>query len=84
MGPSCRMCSISCSWRAVICAIGRCSSARPSLPGCGGSPEPLRHFEHFADEGSRVFESACGLKAEGLISKRRGALYRLPPLASWG
>jgi bifunctional non-homologous end joining protein LigD len=39
--------------------------------------------EHIAEDGPRVFEHACRLGAEGIVSKRLDASYRSGPCAAW-
>jgi ATP-dependent DNA ligase len=39
--------------------------------------------EHVAEDGSTVFERACRLDAEGIVSKRVDGTYRSGPCAAW-
>jgi bifunctional non-homologous end joining protein LigD len=39
--------------------------------------------EHIAEDGPRVFEHACRLGAEGIVSRRLDASYRSGPCAAW-
>jgi bifunctional non-homologous end joining protein LigD len=48
-----------------------------------GSGGPIRLSEHVEGAGSVVFEQACGLKLEGIISKRKDAPYVPGRSASW-
>jgi len=42
----------------------------------GGSPSPLRFSEHLAQDGPTMFEHACRLGLEGIVSKRIDLPYR--------
>jgi bifunctional non-homologous end joining protein LigD len=39
-------------------------------------PQPIRYVDHVVGEGQRVFEQACALTLEGIVSKDRAAPYR--------
>jgi bifunctional non-homologous end joining protein LigD len=53
-----------------------------SLVGRGGSGR-LRYTEHFDGRGADVFESACRLGLEGIVSKRRDLPYQPGRRDSW-
>lgn len=44
---------------------------------------PIRFSEHFAADGKKVFEQACSLGAEGIISKLSSASYSSTRGSSW-
>ena len=48
----------------------------------GGGNGIIRYTDHFDTEGAEVFRQACQLGAEGIISKLRGAPYRLDARSS--
>jgi bifunctional non-homologous end joining protein LigD len=48
-----------------------------------GSKAGILLNEHLAEEGALVFEHACRLGAEGIVSKRIDAPYRSAPHAAW-
>ena len=51
-----------------------------------GRPGPrttIRYSEHVAGGGARVFEEACRLKLEGIVSKKRDAPYKPGRTDSW-
>jgi bifunctional non-homologous end joining protein LigD len=48
-----------------------------------GDDSPLRFSEHFAADGKKVFEQACSLGAEGIISKLSSAPYSSTRGSSW-
>lgn len=52
------------------------------LPG-GGNGSPLRLSEHFAAKGSEVFAKACGLGAEGIVSKLAANPYQTGRSGAW-
>jgi ATP-dependent DNA ligase len=39
--------------------------------------------EHIAGDGPTVFEHACRLGAEGIVSKRVNSIYRSGPCPGW-
>ena len=39
--------------------------------------------EHFEEDGALVFDAACQLGCEGIVSKRRGSPYRSGRSAHW-
>jgi bifunctional non-homologous end joining protein LigD len=47
------------------------------------APGQFVYVEPFAEDGPRVFEHACRLGLEGIVSKRRDAPYRSGVQASW-
>lgn len=49
----------------------------------GLDDSPIRFSEHFAADGKRVFEEACSLGAEGIISKLSSAPYSSTRGSSW-
>jgi bifunctional non-homologous end joining protein LigD len=48
-----------------------------------GSDAGIVLNEHLAIEGALVFEHACKLGAEGIVSKRVAAPYRSGPYSAW-
>ena len=47
-------------------------------------PRPLRYVDHVVGDGPRVFQQACGMGLEGIVSKDRAAPYRAGARnASW-
>lgn len=48
-----------------------------------GRSSRLRYLDHIIGDGERVFRAACESGAEGIVSKRRSALYRSRRDASW-
>ena len=44
---------------------------------------PVRYSEHFAEQGSLVLKQACGLRLEGIISKRKDAPYPAGRSEAW-
>ena len=48
-----------------------------------GEDSPIRFSEHFAADGKKVFEQACALGAEGIISKLSSAPYSSTRGSSW-
>ena len=46
-------------------------------------PEAIIYNEHFTLDGSTVFEHACRLGLEGIVSKRLDAPYRSGPSKTW-
>ena len=49
------------------------------LRGCDG----IRFTEHLEEDGARVFEHACRLEFEGIVSKRRASWYRSGRYRTW-
>jgi bifunctional non-homologous end joining protein LigD len=43
----------------------------------------LRYFEHLEDGGAEMFEHACRLGLEGMVSKRRDGRYRSGRSSGW-
>jgi ATP-dependent DNA ligase len=43
----------------------------------------LDYVEHLEGDGETIFEHACKLKLEGIVSKRVDSLYRSGPSRSW-
>jgi bifunctional non-homologous end joining protein LigD len=48
-----------------------------------GAPEPLVYAEHLEIDGAAVFEHACRMGLEGIVSKRVDAPYRSGVQESW-
>jgi bifunctional non-homologous end joining protein LigD len=42
----------------------------------GDRAGPIRYADHFIEDGAAIFKSACDMKLEGIISKRRDAPYQ--------
>jgi bifunctional non-homologous end joining protein LigD len=49
----------------------------------GASTGPIQLSEHFEAEGLEVFQSACAMRLEGIVSKLRDAPYRSGRQESW-
>jgi bifunctional non-homologous end joining protein LigD len=49
----------------------------------GGSKTGILYNDHITAEGSLIFEHACKLGAEGIVSKRTDASYRSGPYSAW-
>src|SRR5260221_6739147 len=47
------------------------------------APTPIAYSEHVAGGGAAIFERACGMQLEGIVSKRRDAPYRSGRGAGW-
>ena len=43
----------------------------------------IEYVEHLEGDGDRIFEHACKLGLEGIVSKRVDMPYRLGPSKSW-
>jgi hypothetical protein len=74
--------SICLSMMARTFAIGPCWSARRRWGSCYREATPIVLNEHLAIEGAVVFEHACMLGAEGIVSKRLGSPYAAPSPAA--
>jgi len=48
-----------------------------------GSSAPLRYSEHVVGRGEEFFQQACGLKLEGIVSKKRDAPYSPGRMRTW-
>lgn len=48
-----------------------------------GAPQAIRYSAHFEEEGSLVFQHACRLSLEGVISKQKDAPYRSGRTKAW-
>jgi bifunctional non-homologous end joining protein LigD len=48
-----------------------------------GAPAAIRYADHVAGHGGRVFEKACAMGADGIISKRADAPYRGGRTGGW-
>ncbi len=48
-----------------------------------GGIDALTYNEHFSDDGNAVFDHACRLGLEGIVSKRLDAPYRSGPSKTW-
>ena len=48
-----------------------------------GGPEAIVYSEHITHDGPTVFEHACRLGLEGIVSKRLDAPYRSGPVKTW-
>ena len=46
-------------------------------------PGPIRFNEHLTGDGATVFEHACRMGLEGIVSKRTDAPYRSRPSKVW-
>jgi hypothetical protein len=69
---------------ARIFAISRSLIARPRWRAyCGIGEVGILLNEHVAGDGPTVFEHACGLGAEGIVSKRVDGTYRSGPCPVW-
>ena len=47
------------------------------------SGDIIRYTDHFLGDGERVFKRACSLGCEGIVSKRRSAVYRPGRNSEW-
>ena len=47
------------------------------------APTGIHLVEHESGDGSKIFEAACQLGLEGIVSKRRNASYRAGPCKAW-
>ena len=47
------------------------------------APKEIVYVEPFEEDGARVFQHACKLGLEGIVSKRRGAPYRSGVQSAW-
>ena len=45
--------------------------------------DPLQYSEHLEATGSDIFENACALELEGVVSKRKDGRYRSGRNAEW-
>jgi ATP-dependent DNA ligase len=78
-----------------LTARGHLTLRRSTTSGANGSkrrvklsrllarPDGIRFSEHLAGDGARVFEHACRLGLEGIVSKRRDAPYRSGRSKAW-
>ena len=48
-----------------------------------GEAETIRLSEDIEGDGREIFDKACELGTEGIISKRRGSLYRSGESREW-
>jgi bifunctional non-homologous end joining protein LigD len=48
-----------------------------------GAPDALRYVDHLEGSGADIFEHACALGAEGIVSKKRDAAYRSGRQGDW-
>ena len=51
---------------------------------CSTRPSPIVLNEHFDGDGAIIYEHACKLGCEGIVSKRLGSAYKSWPLAALG
>jgi hypothetical protein len=56
---------------------------KPSWSGCRGMGTLRVLNEHFDDDGPLVFDAACRLGCEGIVSKRLGSPYRSGRSSHW-
>jgi hypothetical protein len=61
----------------------RIISSRPMADLLVGVGSPLIYAEHLDASGADVFEHACELRLEGIVSKRTDAVYRSGVTANW-
>jgi bifunctional non-homologous end joining protein LigD len=47
------------------------------------APAGIRYSEHLEGDGAAIFALACGLGAEGIVSKHRERAYRSGPSKTW-
>jgi ATP-dependent DNA ligase len=47
------------------------------------APTGIHFVEHMEGDGATIFEHACKLGLEGIVSKRRGHPYRSGPSKAW-
>jgi bifunctional non-homologous end joining protein LigD len=43
----------------------------------------IQYVEHVAGDGDKMFEAACTLGLEGIVSKRSGSFYGSGPFKMW-
>ncbi len=53
------------------------------IKGAGAAADPIRYSDHIEGAGPAFLQKACGLKLEGIISKRRDDTYRSGRGRSW-
>jgi bifunctional non-homologous end joining protein LigD len=68
-------------WDLRKCALLDRKTALAEL--IGGATGPLRYSEHLAENGAKVFQQACDLKLEGVVSKRGDARYTSGRTNTW-
>jgi ATP-dependent DNA ligase len=68
---------------AKTCAGCRSRSARPGSPSCCTVGIRIALNEHYVGDGEIVYQQACRLGCEGIVSKRRGSLYRSGRSKHW-
>src|SRR5262249_18199501 len=68
---------------ARTCGVSRLKNARRCSPSCyAGAHLSITLNEHFEEDGALVYDAACQLGCEGIVSKRLGSPYRPGPVAS--
>jgi bifunctional non-homologous end joining protein LigD len=56
---------------------------RPAAAVACRATEGIQYVEHLKGDGDEVFEAACKLRLEGIVSKRLTAPYKSGPCKSW-
>jgi bifunctional non-homologous end joining protein LigD len=49
----------------------------------GGLTGAVRYSEHLEEDGNRIYQNACRLQLEGIVSKRKGSRYASGRMANW-
>jgi ATP-dependent DNA ligase len=58
-------------------------NGRQHWKGCSRGGRGVRFSEHIEGDGSIIFEHACKMGLEGIVSKRRDLPYRSGRVRSW-
>ena len=61
----------------------RIANVEQALNGGDASADAIRFSEALTAEGAIVFDYACKLGLEGIVSKRAGSRYRSGPTRNW-
>ena len=76
--------STSSNWMAKTCGGSRYETRKVTLASLlRGSLPGLRLNEHLAHDGESVFQHACKMGLEGIVSKRLGSRYRSGRSKDW-
>ena len=57
-------------------------TARSDCASCSGN-KTIRYVEHFDSDGELMYEHACSMGLEGIVSKRRDLAYRSGLSKTW-
>jgi bifunctional non-homologous end joining protein LigD len=69
------------SWELRACAVIDRKRVLEVL--IGGLKSRLRYSEHVEADSKAIYQNACKLKLEGIVSKRKDSRYSSGPTASW-